>query len=154
MDNIRLVQQWQRIDALSTRQELSGLDPELLSHWAKYLCVLYSGFLENSIAELYGSFASHSAHRNVAHFVETRLRIITNPKAQRFFDTAHGFSSEWGDDLQNFMADNGRKEAIDSIIANRNLIAHGKNCSITLVRLKEYMDKATEVIEFIEGQCR
>ena len=51
------------------------------------------------------------------------------------------------------MDEEGRKDAIDSIMANRHLIAHGKNSGISLVRVKDYLEKSIEVIEFIENQC-
>jgi hypothetical protein len=55
--------------------------------------------------------------------------------------------------LASFLALEGRREAIDAIMANRHLIAHGSNSGITLVRVKEYLSKSVQVIEFIEEQC-
>ena len=51
------------------------------------------------------------------------------------------------------MEDNGRKDAIDSIMSNRHLIAHGKDSTISLVRVSEYLKKSVEVVEFLEHQC-
>jgi hypothetical protein len=50
--------------------------------------------------------------------------------------------------------DQGRKEAIDSIMANRHAIAHGRDSGITVVRVVSYLDKCVEIIEFIEAQCK
>ena len=47
---------------------------------------------------------------------------------------------------------NGRKDAIDTIMANRHLIVHGKNSGITVARVSDYLDKAEEVLEFLEKQ--
>jgi hypothetical protein len=51
------------------------------------------------------------------------------------------------------MSQNGRKDAIDSIMNNRHLIAHGKDSGITVARVNDYLRKCIEVIEFIEAQC-
>ncbi len=52
------------------------------------------------------------------------------------------------------MQQNGPKEAIDSIMANRHRIAHGRDSGITVARVREYLDKSVEVVEFIEAQCQ
>jgi len=45
------------------------------------------------------------------------------------------------------------RDAIDAIMANRHLIAHGKDSGISLVRVEQYLKKSIEVVEFIETQC-
>ena len=123
------------------------------SHWAKYLCVLCAGFLENAITEVYGEFVRGAASKPVADYAVSVLSKIQNPNAQKFFETAHKFKPQWGTDLNNYLDLNGRREAINSIIKNRHEIAHGRYSGITLVQIKNYLDKAIEVVEFIENQC-
>ncbi|MGA9453625.1 MAG: HEPN domain-containing protein [Verrucomicrobiia bacterium] len=55
-------------------------------------------------------------------------------------------------DLELFLESNGRKDAIDSVMNNRHQIAHGKNSGITIARVRGYLDKAEEVLNFIERQ--
>jgi hypothetical protein len=54
--------------------------------------------------------------------------------------------------LEKFIEQEGRKEAIDAIMANRHQIAHGQNSGITVSRVSDYLNKAEEVLEFIEKQ--
>jgi hypothetical protein len=54
----------------------------------------------------------------------------------------------------NWGGTDGRRDAINSIIANRHQIAHGETSRITLLRLKDYFSKAVQVLEFIEDQCK
>ena len=89
----------------------------------------------------------------VADYVESTLSKVQNPKARKFLQIAGGFNKTWEDSLGVFLASEGRKEAIDAIMANRHLIAHGKDSGITLARIKEYLSKSVQVIEFIEEQC-
>ena len=126
---------------------------ELQAHWARYLCVLAAGFIENSLADVYSRYARSSANPSISNFVEATLRKIQNPKSSRFLETARAFITEWEETLSDFLDMDGRREAIDSIMANRHLIAHGKDSGISLVRVSDYLAKSIQVIEFIENQC-
>ena len=81
------------------------------------------------------------------------LARIQNPKISKFLEVAGSFRVEWKDQLETFVNDGGRREAVNSIMSNRHLIAHGKDSTISLVQVKEYLAKSVEVIEFIEAQC-
>jgi len=89
----------------------------------------------------------------VGDYVESQLERVQNPKASRFVETAQAFNNRWANDLTIFLEEDGRKEAIDAIMANRHQIAHGKDSGITLARVSDYLAKSVRVIEFIETQC-
>ncbi len=155
MDSHELTRQLQKLQMLIQRtNRASSQDFELHSHWGRYLCVLVAGFLENTIAEIYIDYAKSAASEPVASYAASRLTRIQNPNAQRFLDTARSFKRTWVDDLEQFLNDAGRKEAIDSIMANRHQIAHGRDSGITIARVDNYLKKCVEVIEFIESQCK
>lgn len=154
MKSRELSRQHLRLKTLISKTDtITAGDMEAQSHWAKYLCVLSAGFLENSIRELYGKYCTNCANPHVARFAGKALSRIHNPKVAAFLEVAGSFKSKWKDDLEVFIDDGGRKEAINSIMSNRHLIAHGKDTSISLVRIKEYLSKSVEVVEFIENQC-
>jgi hypothetical protein len=154
MRSPNLTSQLQRLNELfSKTTAASGADIEIRSHWAKYLCVLCAGFLENAVTDVYGEFARRASSKPVADYAISILSKIQNPNAQKFFETANKFKPEWGTDLNIFLDSNGRREAINSIMKNRHEIAHGKYSGITLVQIRNYFDKAVEVVEFIENQC-
>jgi len=140
-------------DLIARVPAATGGDLELQAHWARYLCVLAAGFLENALFETYSAFVYAGASPAVASFAASRLENISNPKASRFVEIARSFKPIWGDELDRFLADDARKEAIDSIMANRHLIAHGKQSGITIARLRSFFDRAITVVEFIERQC-
>jgi hypothetical protein len=149
-----LVSQKQRLDWLiKEASKFQGDQLELQAHWARYLCVLAAGFLENALSEVYSRYAKASANAQVANYVEAMLGKIQNPKSRKFLDTARSFDRSWEESLETFIETDGRKEAIDAIMANRHLIAHGKDANISLVRVEEYLKKSIEVVEFIETQC-
>jgi hypothetical protein len=152
--NQEISRQLQRLNSLIQRTEsASSGDIEIQAHWAKYLCVLCAGMLENALKEIYADFVKNAASEPVANYVVAVLQRIQNPKTNRFIETARSFKPTWGDSLTQFVDQNGRREAIDSIMNNRNQIAHGQSSGITLSRVKAYLKLAVEVLEYIENQC-
>lgn len=156
MQNREITQQLQRLyDLIKKTPEACGENIELRSHWAKYICILSAGLIENALKEIYTTYATAQVSKPVARFVGSKLSQLRNPKMDRFYETAQAFNDTWKTELENFAADKGRGLAIDSIMANRHQIAHGKSQSstITIAQIKDFLDKAVEVIEFVEQQC-
>jgi hypothetical protein len=154
MKSQRLSSQQQRINWLMSQASVFTSDQlELQSHWARYLCILAAGFLENALSDVYATYAKSCASPTVSNYVESMLGRVQNPKASKFIETARTFDPSWVDDLEAFLASGGRKDAIDAIMSNRHLVAHGKDSGISLARVRDYLMKSVEVVEFIEGQC-
>ncbi len=155
MMNRELNRQLQSIQCLIESTFLSTAeDIELQGHWGKYLCVLAAGFLENAIRAIYIDLASRSSAPHVASYARKMLEKIQNPKAEKFVETARAFNKSWGEDLNVFFEENAViKGAIDSIMTNRHLIAHGKNTSVSLAMVKEYLKNSVKALDFIERQC-
>lgn len=155
MRNSEINQQLQQLRDLIDRTGDATQDINLQGHWSRYLCVMVAGFLENSLRSIYSDFARSSSSPHVARYVDGRLRLIYNPNAQRFIDTASNFDRVWGEQLKGFLTkdSSARKNAIDSIMGNRNQIAHGGTSQISAARVREYLEHSVEVLEFIEDQC-
>ncbi len=149
MTNAALHKQRQVLDSLVAKAK-SLPDIELQSHWAKYLCVLISGFLENSVKELYGDYLIKTASPPSAKWGAYHLKQIRNPKAQKLIEIARQFSETMAADLETFLDIDGRKDAIDSIMNHRHNIAHGKATTLSMVPLKEYWTKSIDVIDHTE----
>ena len=153
MKNAGIAQQLSAIRALIKKTSVAtGADSELQAHWAKYACVLAAGLLENALVSFYSDFIGRNAHRPVADYATDQISKIQNPKTSRFIEVSSSFKRSWSDDLGKFVETNGRKEAIDGIMANRHRIVHGKDSDITVARVSAYLDKAEEVLKFIEKQ--
>lgn len=161
MRNAELRKQYDIIKSLieGTSAATSG-NLRLQRHWGNYTCVLVAGLLENSVKEVYGEFIRNTMtngrnHQLVARYATSRLGEAQNPKAERFIQTANAFNLEWGRELEiGLLSSNSPfKNAIDSVMETRHRIAHGKNTSISLAHVKEYLEKAAKVIDFIESQC-
>jgi hypothetical protein len=154
MQNQALKRQLQALEALlKSTTEASQSNLELQGHWARYLCILVAGFLENALVEVYSDYTTKTSAPSVAKFTITALSRIQNPNATRFVETARAFNDQWATDLSIFLDQNGRRDAVDGIMANRHLIAHGRTSGISVVRVQDYLKKCVEVVAFIEGQC-
>lgn len=152
MNNIEVTRARQRLNHLFDLIDTLPDEPEIQSHWARYLCVLVSGFLERSIRMIYGSYARSSAAPNVANFVEEELKYFQNPTMGKMLELARAFSPDWGAELKG-ATEGELKDAVDSIVANKNNIAHGESVGITFTRIKDYYERAVQVLELIDVQC-
>ncbi|MFH1097963.1 MAG: HEPN domain-containing protein [Candidatus Desantisbacteria bacterium] len=126
-------------------------DMELESEWAKYLCVLVSGYLEVSIRTIYIEYTQNKTHKNVANFVSSKLGGFQNPKMEMILQHAGAFNLDWRKELENI--DDEIKTSVDSIVNNRNKIAHGDNVDLSYVRIKEYYQNAIKMVQIMKDQC-
>ena len=154
MNSLELTKQYNRLIALFNKTgAVTGGDLEVQAHWAKYLCVLSAGFLENALCEIYSRYCACCSSPKVAKFTSKALARVQNPKTKTFLEITAYFSDQWHSQLEAFVEDDGRKDAINSIMSNRHLIAHGKDTNISLTRVRDYLQKSVVVVEFIEQQC-
>ena len=130
----------------------TSLDIQLVGHLGRYSCVSAAGFVENSLSEVFVDFIRRGTRPQVADYAIRSLRKIQNPKSAKFVEVAKAFDAAVGNALEIYLdKDNQkRKDSIDSIMANRHQIAHGKPSAITLSRVRRYLDDIEEVIVFIE----
>ncbi len=152
MNTLEAVRYKQRLDNLFGQISVFSGNPELQSQWARYLCVLVSGFLETSICAIYGEFARRTASPYVANFVKCELSSFQNPKMGKILDLTRAFNPQWANQLE--VATEGQlKDAVNSVVANRIQIAHGRDVGITYARIKDYYEDVIQVVNLIEGMC-
>jgi len=128
-------------------------DPEIQAHWAKYLCVLCSGYLETSVRTILENHVRTKASPHIADFVADTVADFQNPKMPKILEILGKFKGQWRDNLE--AKSEGRlKDAVDSIVANKNNIAHGRDVGVTYVNVKEYFECAKEVVGLLEHEVR
>ena len=155
MPDVHLVGQLATLKELMANVEKAANgDINLMGHWGNYLCVLTAGYLENGLRSVYSDFVQNSASPHVARFSVSILELVTNPRANRFVEIARRFNPDWASGLEIYLDedDGRRKNAVDSIMNNRHLIAHGKPTTVTVGRIKQYLPNCVEVVEFIRQQ--
>jgi len=152
MRNVEIVKNKQRLDDLFSRITFFADNFELRAQWARYLCILVAGFVETSIRAIYIQYSSERAEPRVANYVSSRLKRFTNPNMEDILSLAANFDPTWRERIDNSV-DSELKDAVDSIMALRNPIAHGVNTGISYIRVKEYYTRIIRLIELVENVC-
>jgi len=152
MNNLEAVRYKQRLDNLFKQISAFSGNTELQSQWARYLCVLVSGFLETAIRAIYGELARKRSSPYVANYVKWELGSFQNPKMGKILELTRAFNPLWADELDT-ATEGELKDAVDSVVANRNQIAHGKDVGITYTRIKNYYEDTIRVVDLIEEMC-
>lgn len=127
-------------------------DPDMIGHLGKYCCVLAAGFLENALRELLAAYSRAHSRGPVGQFAASRLETLRNPNGERFISITKAFDQNWSAEVEALLsADAGsRRDAIDSIMNTRHLVAHGRNTSIGVARVKDLLRRSVDVVELVE----
>jgi hypothetical protein len=137
------------IDDVLVNLRDQSLDEFLFSMVLQYLCVRISGNLEICIREVLREYTRRRANPTVLRAVERRLASFQNPQCQRIIDVLSDFDVEWSRKFERFSTTDDMKDKIDSIVANRNLIAHGRPTGISVGRINEFNSAHRRTLEFI-----
>jgi hypothetical protein len=141
-----------RVDAVFALAKKQRLDEEAMSHWARYLCVLTSGYVEVSLRAILADYVAARAHPDILNYVESRLEGVTNLNEERVYQLLTAFRPEWGEIFRRLRSDE-QKDALDSVVANRNQLAHGRSVGLTLARMTEYFQEIASALDLIEEKC-
>ncbi|MGO9240460.1 MAG: HEPN domain-containing protein [Bryobacteraceae bacterium] len=143
----RLDDTFQRIKELESSPDL-----EVRSDFARYLCVLVSGYLEKAVIELVQEHARTNGAPTLQRFVEQRTRRFANANSKRLQEFLGAFSSKWRADAESFLVED-LKDAVDGVIGLRHQIAHGGSVSVTYQRIAEYYTRVQKVVDHVADLC-
>lgn len=139
-----------RLDATFQRvARLPNDDLEVRSDFARYLCVLVSGFVEKAVTVLASSYCRDRSQPPVAKYAGTQLGRLQNVNSERLAQVVGAFEGTWRDELIVFLGDD-RKDALDSVLSLRNHIAHGESVGLTYARIQEYYRRVKDIVGFLE----
>ena len=126
-------------------------DDEVKALLSNYICVLVSGYIETSIQDIISEYTKPRSHGSVSGFVVGRLKRFTNANTEKIGNMLNNFNQDWKSSFDSMLTEE-RRSAINSIVANRNLIAHGISTSISLRNVSEYYVRCKDVINEIESK--
>ncbi len=142
----------QRLDATFERVKRVTPDLELQADFARYLCVLVSGYIEKAVVAFVLEHARQRGGPTLQRFVEQRTKKFSSAKASRVQELLGSFDPAWQQELGEFLVDE-RKDAVDSIVSLRNVIAHGGSVGLTYSRVLEYYEHAQRVVDRVGELC-
>jgi len=138
-----------RLASLFDKAKDFGFNPELQANWSCYLCVLTSGYLERAIAEEFLRYCHARSSGSIARYVAKDLERFQNPKMAKILQLTERFSKDWAETLKERTPDE-VKAAVDSIVANKNRIAHGESVSLGLVTMENYFKEARKIVRHLK----
>ena len=129
-----------RIDRLMAHARRTT-DDDLQAELARYLCILVSSSIEERCRDVASAFAAVRSAPEIVRFVRAQTKRLRSPSSGNIRDFFRGFdpvrANGWYDDL----ADD-QRDALDSIAANRNQLAHGASVGLSLGMLTSYSERA------------
>ena len=129
-------------------------EANLQAHWAKYICVLISGFIEQAVKEIVLEHASATCSTRVSNYVECTWPSSKNMKFDAIRDLLGFFDNNWESNFENWLDNNdGAKKEINEIVSWRNNIAHGNEANTNNVTLNSVGKKfqiACDLVDFVE----
>lgn len=124
-------------------------DDEVKGHFAKYLCIKTSGLLEVFFKTKIAEMVDKKVPAPVAKYVNYQFKSFSSIDTRKIQKTFSLFSQDWVEEFNAKMSDE-YISALNSIISNRNNIAHGQTDNISLRDAKEYYGKMKEIMKILE----
>lgn len=125
-------------------------DPEIQSHWTRYLCILTAGLLETGMKAILEEYVRRHADERVRRMFASRRERGRNPNRGEIVRTLRSFDERWGNEISEFLS--GRLgDNVDSVMRNRNRIAHGGDVELGPTDMKQYFEGIVKVIEYVDG---
>jgi len=139
-----------RIENVLKRAEEADLDDELRSSLARFACVLTSGYLEEAMRVVVGSWCGGKSHPQIHAYVGRQLDWFSNPKVGKILDELSHFSPAWRDAFEDKLTDE-EKDAVNSVVNNRHQIAHGRNVGVSPVPMRGYFIGCKSVVRKLDA---
>lgn len=127
------------VDAILTRAS-AQTDLQVQSDYAKYLVIRLSGLVEQVITEIVLAYVKSQASQPVVAHVSWRMGTFQNPGMERIRQLVGSFGRNKRDQFDSEVTEPER-EALGSVMAQRNRIAHGEQSTISLSQVAEYRDE-------------
>jgi len=136
--------------AINEITSFSSVSVSEQSYLAKFLVVFISGIYEESIETIINEMVGKLEKKEISNFIEESIRYgFRNPEIKNIKKLLGKFKNDqWEKEIDALPKET--KDAIDSICANKNALAHGNLVTITLGEVLEYYHKSRPVIEKID----
>ena len=140
------------LDSLFHDFENQDLDDYTKSHVAQYLTVLCSGIFEDIIKNFVIELTHReSINREIKEFVFKQIKkSFQNPSYENLKSFIEKFNDTWAKELRNRIEDK-NIVALNSIVNNKNLIAHGNSSTITFPFIKQHYEDSKIIIEQLDS---
>jgi RiboL-PSP-HEPN len=147
--HVKVHSEMQKVQDAFDRCDQLPFDDVLRSHWAKYLSIITSGYLEVVIRTVLAEYAKRCANEHVAAYAEAQLGNFQNPSVDKILVVLAQFDPAWVNQLEDFWKEE-RKAAVASVVNVRHHAAHGRHFGTTIAQMREYHRRINEVVRFLD----
>lgn len=138
------------IDENIKKTKTSVNDPHLASMLSDYLVVFISGIYEDIIEYLFVQRVGKTKDKEIENLVKTLIgRQFRNPEFGKVKKLVDALDSKYGIELSKL--DKKHRDAIDSIVSNKNKVAHGGVSNATINDVAIYHNNALKIFEELEN---
>jgi hypothetical protein len=122
-------------------------DDPVAAQLRRFGSALICGFVERSVEIIILERLKKRAHERVLNFIKAHFERGINFKCSAIHDLLARFDHGWAARYDNWMSENERHvEALKSIYAIRNSVAHGGTMNTSAAALESYAHAAYEVV--------
>jgi len=123
------------------------IDPQVQSYLAQYLSVLICGSYEDIIENLLLEFVKKDPISvETLNFIFKALDAgFRNPDESNIKSMLKKFNPPWVNQL-NLIVTRSEWDALESVVVNKNKIAHGESSNITYILIKQFYTESKKVI--------
>ncbi|PIT87473.1 MAG: hypothetical protein COU31_02795 [Candidatus Magasanikbacteria bacterium CG10_big_fil_rev_8_21_14_0_10_40_10] len=151
MKSIDSVQLFQKIDSVISDIKSFTLPQSATTYLAKFLVVYICGIYEEIIESTITEMVKNLNKNEVSNFVKKSLdKLFRNPNMDKIIELFSMFENQtWMAELKNLSQSS--KTALNSIVENKNSLAHGQSLSMmTISDIENYYIQSKIVIEKID----
>lgn len=112
-------------------------EPEAKTDLACLACILTSALIEVACRQYVARFVEKRASRHVQRYVARKLYQFQNAKTEYVEELLGSFEPELAQRFLTRIGERG-KDALDSIVSNKNNLVHGKGVGLGLDTMKRY----------------
>lgn len=130
----------------------SARDPEIQAYFARSIVIFASGVYEDCIEYLFIEFAQKYGNLGIASFFTNMLDShFRNPAFGSLKGLLRRINPEYGNELENRLkATPGSSDALDSMVNNKNAVAHGKPATATLGDVEKFHHQILPIFDAVE----
>lgn len=137
-------------DNIAKVENANLADPELIAMLSSYLVVFISGVYEDCIEFLFVYRAGKGGDRQIESLVKRFLhRHFRNPEYDKILDLVNALDARYATRMRSKVPP-ASAEGINSIVNNKNRVAHGESSNATLKDVRVYHDNASVVFHELE----
>lgn len=127
-------------------------DSEIQSFLSRYVVVFSSGVYEDCFEHLLVEFSKKGGNLGITSFFLKMLADhFRNPEYSNLKGWLNFINPDYGKELDKRLETSpGSKEALGSIVANKNAVAHGQSCSATLNDIEKFHQQVLPIFNAIE----